>query len=76
MIGKAADILNNLPNKIFGEYCIIIQRHSEMINNRVLYCTQDDILSLDMSHKQKSKLLAQISDKSAKEWYAILTQNS
>lgn len=76
MIGKAADILNNLPNKIFGEYCIIIQRHNEMINNRVLYCTQDDILGLDMSHKQKSKLLAQISDKSAKEWYAILTQNS
>ena len=37
MIGKAADILNNLPNKIFGEYCIIIQNlHSIWI----IFCFQ------------------------------------
>ncbi|RDU66250.1 16S rRNA (cytidine(1402)-2'-O)-methyltransferase [Helicobacter didelphidarum] len=77
MIGLAKDILSNLPKDILGEYCIIIQKDDKHIaQNKILSLTQEDILQLDISLKQKSKLLAQISQKNAKEWYALLLEHS
>lgn len=80
IIGTAQEILNKLPSSIKGEYCIIIQKDSKNLSSetsntqQILRLNQDDILALDIQPKQKAKLLAQVSEKSIKEWYAILTQ--
>ncbi len=76
-IGKADIVLNKLPDEIRGEYCIVIEKENmdSMCNtksNKVLHLTQDDILKLDISPKQKAKLLSQLSTKSIKEWYLYL----
>lgn len=78
IIGSPQEILAKLPNNIKGEYCIIIQKDSKNSlkdsKEKILRLSKDDILALDIPPKQKAKLLAQVSEKSIKEWYAILTQ--
>lgn len=71
-IGNKHEVLSALGDEILGEYCIIIQKGES--NNNILYLDENDILSLDISNKQKSKLLAKITQKSAKEWYRILEE--
>jgi len=64
-------------NKLFetltirGEWVVIIKGKIE--DEKSLCFTE--ILHLDLQPKPKAKLLAQISDKSIKEWYEILIKN-
>jgi len=60
-----------LSETIRGEWVVIIRgKESEQQT-----LTFDAVFRLDLPPKPKAKLLAQLSEKSTKEWYAILTQN-
>lgn len=80
IIGSPQNILERLPTRIKGEYCIIIQKDCKKMScnsistQQILRLTQDDILALDIQPKQKAKMLSQISTKSIKEWYIFLMQ--
>jgi len=63
---KAKDL--NLPNTK-GEWVVVIDNGE---SKKDLTLTYDDILNLSLPPKEKSKLLAKISDKSAKEIYKEL----
>lgn len=63
---KAKDL--NLPNTK-GEWVVVIDKGE---SKKDLTLTYDDILNLSLPPKEKSKLLAKISDKSAKEIYKEL----
>jgi 16S rRNA (cytidine1402-2'-O)-methyltransferase len=64
---KAKDI--NLPNTK-GEWVVVIDKGAKKDNLTLSY---EDILNLSLPPKDKSKLLAKISEKSAKEIYKELT---
>jgi 16S rRNA (cytidine1402-2'-O)-methyltransferase len=54
-----------------GEWVVVIDKGSK---NKTLTFDYDDIVSLNLSPKEKAKLLSQISDKSTKEIYNELTK--
>jgi 16S rRNA (cytidine1402-2'-O)-methyltransferase len=66
---KAKDIkLENTK----GEWVVVINKANK---TKTLNLTYDDILNLNLPLKEKSKLLAKISDKSQKEIYNSLLNN-
>ena len=54
-----------------GEWCVVIQKNPNFTFEKI---TQNDILELEISPKAKSKLLAKITGRNAKEIYAELTR--
>ncbi|STQ87028.1 16S rRNA (cytidine(1402)-2'-O)-methyltransferase [Helicobacter muridarum] len=70
--GYANVVLQNLPDNVKGEYCIIIERDKNAIFSKKLCLSQEEILSLPIGIKYKAKMLAEISDQSSKQWYAKL----
>jgi 16S rRNA (cytidine1402-2'-O)-methyltransferase len=66
---KAKNI--TIPNSK-GEWVVVIDKTEK---KAVLELTYEEILSLPLSPKEKSKLLAKISDKSAKEIYKELIKS-
>ena len=69
--GSAKDILENFKNEEInskGEWVVVIKAKKE--ESKVLHI--DDILAFDLQPKVKAKLLAKVTDKSVKEWYAQL----
>jgi 16S rRNA (cytidine1402-2'-O)-methyltransferase len=66
---KAKDI--NIPNTK-GEWVVVIDKAEK---NKELKLSYEEILNLPLPDKEKSKLLAKISDKSAKEIYKELLNN-
>jgi len=66
---KAKDI--SLPNTK-GEWVVVIDKGQ---SSKELKLTYEDILNLPLPDKEKSKLLAKISEKNAKEIYKELLQN-
>ena len=69
--GTAQDIQRELAEvTIRGEW-VVVMRGKPSEEKTLSLC---DILSLDLPPKPKAKLLAQVSDKSVKEWYQDLTQ--
>jgi 16S rRNA (cytidine1402-2'-O)-methyltransferase len=54
-----------------GEWVVVIDKG---VKNKTLTFDYDDIVSLNLSPKEKAKLLSQISDKSTKEIYNELTK--
>jgi len=56
---------------IRGEWVVVI-RTKKTVEKSLNF---SEVLSLDMPPKPKAKLLAQLSDKSVKEWYEILIKN-
>jgi 16S rRNA (cytidine1402-2'-O)-methyltransferase len=69
IISKAKDI--NIQNTK-GEWVVVIDKNTK---KSTLELTYEDILNLPLSDKEKSKLLAKISDKSAKEIYKELIKS-
>jgi 16S rRNA (cytidine1402-2'-O)-methyltransferase len=66
---------NNLPQKMKetntkGEWVVIVDKDTTIANTSAI--TVDDIKSLDISLKQKSKLIAKIIDMKPKECYNML----
>jgi 16S rRNA (cytidine1402-2'-O)-methyltransferase len=57
---------------IRGEWVVIIKAQKD--TEKSLSFTE--VLSLDIPPKMKAKLLAQLSDKSVKEWYNELIQST
>jgi 16S rRNA (cytidine1402-2'-O)-methyltransferase len=57
---------------IRGEWVVIIKAQKSI--EKSLSFTE--VLSLDLPPKPKAKLLAQLSDKSVKEWYSELTHST
>jgi len=57
---------------IKGEWVVVI--HAQKEEEKSL--SFSELLSLDMPPKVKAKLLASLSDKSVKEWYALLSKKS
>ena len=70
--GLAGEILQALPGDIKGEYCLIIERGEA---SKQLCLSEEDLLAMPLSPRQKSKLLAKITSKSAKQWYEILLRD-
>ncbi|CAA6807253.1 MAG: rRNA small subunit methyltransferase I [uncultured Sulfurovum sp.] len=69
--GSAKSILEQFENSSInskGEWVVVIAGKKEKAN--ALYV--DDLLVLDLQPKVKAKLLAKLTDKSVKEWYAEL----
>jgi 16S rRNA (cytidine1402-2'-O)-methyltransferase len=67
--GSAKEILELFKTvNLKGEWVVVIQAKKEKA--KALYL--DDILLFDLPPKIKAKLLAKITDKSVKEWYAEL----
>jgi len=72
--GSAAELLKRFQSdSIKGEWVVVIRGSLEM--PKELRLTQKDILALPLPKKEKAKLLARISDKSVKEWYATLNDS-
>lgn len=61
-----------LASTIRGEWVVVIE--AQKMREKSLGLS--DILSSDLPPKPKAKLLAQLSDKSVKEWYGELTGNA
>ena len=71
---SALSIYKKLQNEtIKGEWVVVIEKDETLVAK--LSLTQEELLSLNIPKKQKAKLLAKISTKSAKEWYEILTKD-
>ena len=69
--GSAEEILKQFESAKInpkGEWVVVIKAKTE--EAKVLYV--DDILAFDLQPKVKAKLLAKLTDKSVKEWYAEL----
>ena len=58
---------------IKGEWVVVIDKGEENLSTLTL--SIEDILQLPLPKKELAKMLAKVSDKSAKEWYAILTKD-
>ncbi|HHE05642.1 MAG TPA: 16S rRNA (cytidine(1402)-2'-O)-methyltransferase, partial [Epsilonproteobacteria bacterium] len=56
---------------IRGEWVVVIRAKAQTEKN----LSFSEVLQLDLPPKPKAKLLAQLSDKSVKEWYEILIKN-
>ena len=54
-----------------GEWCVVVQKNPNFTFEKI---TQNDILELEISPKAKSKLLAKITGRNAKEIYSELTR--
>lgn len=67
--GTLKNILKTLT--IRGEWVVVIK--AKDVTERTLSFSQ--VLQLDLPPKPKAKLLAQLSDKSVKEWYQTLIRN-
>ena len=71
--GTAASVRNQiLSETIRGEWVVIVRGKASERKSLTL----EALLRLDLPPKPKAKLLAQLSDRSVKEWYAHLTQSS
>ncbi|WP_281951517.1 16S rRNA (cytidine(1402)-2'-O)-methyltransferase [Nitrosophilus kaiyonis] len=68
---RAYELLEILKNEnIKGEWVVIISPSKE--KTAITNLDINDILNLDISKKEKAKLLSKITDKSVKEWYQEL----
>jgi len=73
MRGTAFEILEKLSqSQIRGEWAVVIQ--AEQKKERSLSFAE--VMGLDIPPKIKAKLLASLSDKSVKEWYAFLVNGA
>jgi len=63
--------LHDIPIK--GEWVVVLDKNDT--ERAALTLTIDDILKLPLPKKELAKMLAQVSRKSVKEWYAILTKD-
>jgi 16S rRNA (cytidine1402-2'-O)-methyltransferase len=71
--GTAKSLIEQFKDmNIRGEWVVIIKAQKNI--EKSLSFTE--VLSLDLPPKPKAKLLAQLSDKSVKEWYTELTQST
>lgn len=72
----AKSLVNQLENEnLNGEWVLVIKPNKEESENKNLLC-EADILELDLPLKTKSKLLAKMKGKNAKELYhLLLSQN-
>ncbi len=71
--GSAKELLEKFETSIInskGEWVVVIRAKEE--KTKALYI--DDILAFDLQPKVKAKLLAKLTDKSVKEWYAQLIE--
>ena len=68
--GYPKELLAQLKGQIKGEWVVVIDKATA--TSTTLSLSVADILELDLPKKQKAKLLAQVSEKSAKEWYSEL----
>jgi len=72
--GNAQEILDILEKEsIKGEWVVVIKAGDESIKGQI---SKEDILSLDISKKEASKLLAKIYDLSPKECYNLILKES
>jgi len=71
--GSAKSLFEEIgTTSIKGEWVVII--HAQKQEEKSL--SFSELMSMDMPPKVKAKLLASLSDKSVKEWYALLSQKS
>ncbi len=71
---SAANLYERFRNvTIKGEWVVVIDKNEAQASTLTL--SVDDILRLPLPKKELAKMLAQVSDKSVKEWYAILTKD-
>lgn len=70
--GTVLQIIAELSDvTIRGEWVVIIRAKSD----KEKYLTLSDVKGMDIPPKPKAKILSQLSDKSTKEWYEILTNS-
>ena len=71
--GTARSLIESLKEiTIRGEWVVIIKAQQSKEKS----LSFNEVISLDLPPKIKAKLLAQLSDKSVKEWYKELTQST
>ncbi len=71
---SAANLYEQFRDKpIKGEWVAVIDKSEEEAT--ALTLTIDEILRLPLPKKELAKMLAKVSEKSVKEWYAILTKD-
>ena len=70
---KASILYEKLKDEnIKGEWVVVVKRADNKIKGEI---TKDDILKLNISKKEKAKLLSKISNLSVKECYNLLLEN-
>ncbi len=68
--GSALSLYEELKNEtVKGEWIVVIEAGEKQ---QLVSLNEEGILKLKLPTKDKAKLLAQLGDKSAKEWYKIL----
>ena len=68
--GIAQNVLKDIENaNIKGEWVVIISPSSSQLNTKSI--NTDDILKLDISNKEKSKLISKITGKKTKDIYKV-----
>ena len=73
-LGSAKELAVKLQNEsIKGEWVVIIRKSTQKTS--ILTLPLEELLELDLPKKAKAKLLAKISDKTAKEWYEYLNRS-
>ncbi len=71
---SAKNLFETLQNgSIKGEWVVVIEGAKN--ETQTLTLSIDEILRLPLPKKELAKLLAKVSEKSVKEWYAILTKD-
>jgi len=70
---KASILYEELKDeKIKGEWVVVVKKSDSKLKGEI---TKDDILKLNISKKEKAKLLSKISNLSVKECYNLLLKN-
>ena len=73
---SATILFNQLQKEaIRGEWVVVIEKMNEKRKSAKLCLGVEEIMALSLAKKEKAKLLAQISNKSVKEWYSILNNS-
>ena len=68
--GTAKDVLEKLENaNIKGEWVVIISASMTQLNKKLI--STDDVLSLNISNKEKSKLISKITGEKTKDVYRV-----
>ncbi len=72
--GIASDLLERLRQEsVKGEWVVVVKAQEQ--RQKRLALTKSDIMALSLPKKEKAKLLARVTEKSVKEWYAILNDS-
>ncbi|BCD62841.1 16S rRNA (cytidine1402-2'-O)-methyltransferase [Nitratiruptor sp. YY08-26] len=72
--GQAQELARQIPQEnVKGEWVVVVERGSK--KREAITLSLEEILQLPLPKKDLAKLLAQVSDKSVKEWYTYLNEN-